>query len=258
MVKRLSIFVYGVLSYAVFFATFLYAIGFVGNLWVPKSMDSAREVPFLTALLTDLALLGLFAVQHSVMARPAFKRWWTRIVPRGRGAQHLCPVLQPRADPAVRVLAAARWRGLGRHARRSARPSCTRLSPSAGLLVLVSTFLINHFDLFGLRQVWLQLLGKPYQPLHVRHAGALPLRAPPALRRLVLRLLGDADHDRDAPGVRARHERLHPDRDPARGARPDRCAPRVRGLPPQRADAGAVHQAPAAGAQRIASAVQPR
>ena len=66
MFKRLSIFVYGVLSYAVFFATYLYAIGFVGNLWVPKSMDSVREVPFTTALLIDLGLLGLFAIQHSV------------------------------------------------------------------------------------------------------------------------------------------------------------------------------------------------
>jgi len=81
MFKRLSIFIYGVLSYAVFFATYLYAIGFVGNLWVPKSMDSVREVPFTTALLIDLGLLGLFAIQHSVMARPGFKRWWTGIVP---------------------------------------------------------------------------------------------------------------------------------------------------------------------------------
>ena len=79
--KRLAIFAYGLVCYAVFFATFLYAIGFIGNLWVPKSMDSPRDVALGTALLVNLGLLGLFAVQHSVMARPAFKRWWTRIVP---------------------------------------------------------------------------------------------------------------------------------------------------------------------------------
>src|SRR6188474_2768606 len=79
--KRLAIFLYGIASYAVFFGTFLYAIGFIGNLWVPKSIDSPRDVAFGTALLVNLGLLGLFAVQHSVMARPAFKRWWTRIVP---------------------------------------------------------------------------------------------------------------------------------------------------------------------------------
>ena len=79
--KRVSIFFYGVASYVVFFGTFLYAVGFIGNLWVPKSLDSPRNVPLGAALAIDLGLLTLFAVQHSVMARPAFKRWWTRIIP---------------------------------------------------------------------------------------------------------------------------------------------------------------------------------
>src|SRR6476469_8685662 len=79
--KRLAIFAYGLACYAIFFATFLYAVGFIGNLWVPKAIDSPSEVSMGTALLVNLGLLALFGLQHSVMARPAFKRWWTRIVP---------------------------------------------------------------------------------------------------------------------------------------------------------------------------------
>ena len=257
MVKRLSIFVYGVVSYAVFFATFLYAIGFIGNLWVPKSMDSAREVPFLTALLTDLGLLGLFAVQHSVMARPAFKRWWTRIVPEA--AERSTYVL---FSSLALILLFAYWQPLG--------GVVWDVTSPVGQAVLYAAFAFGWVAGAGL-----DVPDQPLRPVRpapgvaaarrqalpaaaVRHAGALPLRAPSAVRRLVLRLLGDADHDRHAPGVRDRHDRLHPDRDPARGARPDRCAPRVRGVPPPRADAGAVHQAPAQASQRVASAVQPR
>src|SRR5437868_2258400 len=79
--KRTFIFLYGVTSYLVFFATFLYAVGFIGNVGVPKTLDSPRDGGLGVALAIDLGLLALFAVQHSVMARPAFKRWWTRLIP---------------------------------------------------------------------------------------------------------------------------------------------------------------------------------
>jgi protein-S-isoprenylcysteine O-methyltransferase Ste14 len=157
--KRLLIFAYGVVCYAVFFATFLYAIGFLSNLWVPKSIDSAREVPLVTALLTNLGLLALFAVQHSVMARPAFKRWWTRIVPEfaERSTYTLFSSL-------ALVALFAFWQPMGGVIWNVASPVGQAVLYAAfafgwGLLLL-STFLINHFDLFGLRQVWLQLIDK--------------------------------------------------------------------------------------------------
>jgi protein-S-isoprenylcysteine O-methyltransferase Ste14 len=165
--KRLSIFIYGLLCYAVFFATFLYAVGFIGNLWVPKSIDSGREVPLGTALLTDLALLALFAIQHSVMARPAFKRAWTRIVPEA--AERSTYVL---FSSLALIALFMFWQPLGGVVWEITSPEgkvAMYASYAFGwALLLFVTFLINHFDLFGLRQVWFALLGRPCPPLEFR------------------------------------------------------------------------------------------
>lgn len=164
MVKRVLVFAYGLASYAVFFATFLYALGFVGNLVVPKGIDSPATDPWARALLVDLALLALFAVQHSAMARQGFKRWLTRIVPAA--AERSTYVL---ASSAALLLLFWQWRPLGGVVW-NVENELGRAALYGGFafgwaLVLVTTFVINHFDLFGLRQVWRNLLGRAQQPL---------------------------------------------------------------------------------------------
>jgi len=162
--KRLSIFVYGVVCYIASLATLLYTVGFLGDLWVPTSLDSSGAAPLATALLIDVALVTLFALQHSVMARPTFKRWWTRIVPESaeRSTYMLFACL---ALIALFLL----WQPVGGLIWKVASPIGRALLYGAfalgWALLLLSTFLLNHFDLFGLRQVWLQLTGKPYQSL---------------------------------------------------------------------------------------------
>jgi protein-S-isoprenylcysteine O-methyltransferase Ste14 len=163
MARRL-VFAYGVLAYGVFFGTFLYAVGFVGNLLVPKSLDSAPTAPLATALLINLALLGVFAVQHSVMARPAFKRLLSRVVPAA--AERSTYVL---ASSLALILLFWQWSPLGGVVWQIENPVGRAVMYTAfafgWLLVLVTTFLINHFDLFGLRQVWFHLRGRQYQAL---------------------------------------------------------------------------------------------
>lgn len=167
MTKRVTIFVYGVASYALFLFTFLYAVGFIGNVVVERSMDAPARAPFLVALAIDALLLAVFAVQHSVMARPAFKRWITRWIPEA--AERSTYVL----FSSLALLAMfAYWEPIGGVAWSVTSPGAVALVHTmyaAGFgLVLFSTFLINHFDLFGLRQVWLQLVGKPYEHLPFR------------------------------------------------------------------------------------------
>jgi protein-S-isoprenylcysteine O-methyltransferase Ste14 len=159
--KRTAILVYGAVSYAVFFATFLYAIGFIGNLVVPKSIDTGVETGWLTALAVNTLLLGVFALQHSVMARPFFKRWITRFIPQA--AERSTYVL---VSSLAFILLFWAWQPLPTPVfsveNEVLRTAITGLFLGGVSLVLYSTFLIDHFDLFGLRQVVLHFRGKAY------------------------------------------------------------------------------------------------
>jgi protein-S-isoprenylcysteine O-methyltransferase Ste14 len=157
---RLAGFLYGIASYAVFFVTFLYAIGFVSGLFVPKTIDSGVVVPMGEALIVNLALMSLFAIQHSLMARPWFKRWWTRIVPSS--VERSTYVLFASLALALlcwqwRPMPTVMWRIDNAQIAMAVRG----LSFVGWFIVLTSTFLINHFELFGLRQVASNLTGRP-------------------------------------------------------------------------------------------------
>jgi len=164
MFKRIAFFTYGSVSYLIFLGTFLYAIGFIGNLGVPTALDGEANRPLGFALGIDVGLLALFAVQHSVMARKWFKDWWTRVVPRPleRSTYVLLSSL-------ALILLFWQWQPLGGVVWSIEDPFgrlvLRGLFAFGWALVLVSTFLINHFDLFGLRQVWLYLRGLPYTTL---------------------------------------------------------------------------------------------
>jgi protein-S-isoprenylcysteine O-methyltransferase Ste14 len=173
--KRISLFTYGVVAYAIFFVTFLYAAGFVANIGVPKSLDSGAQGSFGYALLINSILLAVFALQHSIMARPAFKKIWTRIVPKPveRSTYVLFASL-------ALILLFTTWQPMGitiwNVENPVGRALLYGLFAAGWLTALYATWLINHFDLFGLRQVYLYLRGREHT--------ALPFRTPALYRHV--------------------------------------------------------------------------
>jgi protein-S-isoprenylcysteine O-methyltransferase Ste14 len=169
---------YGLVVYVFFLGTFLYAIGFVGNVFVPKSIDTGEVVPLAQALSVDLVLLGLFAVQHSAMARRSFKAWWTRIV--SPAVERSTFVL---ATSLVLALLLWQWRPIPVPVVWSVENAAAKDLIWAVFwlgcaVLLISTFLINHFELFGLRQVFARMAGRalpkpefrtPFFYRYVRH-----------------------------------------------------------------------------------------
>lgn len=173
MLKRIAFFAYGLACYAIFLATFSYAIAFVGGFWVPSQLDAPQTGPLGEAIAINCGLLAVFAIQHSVMARRWFKERWTQIVPWSieRSTYVLFASL-------ALMLLFWQWRPIGIEIwtveAPLARALLWTLFAAGWGTVLVVTFLINHFDLFGLRQVWLPLIGKPYT--HVQFVTPLPYR----------------------------------------------------------------------------------
>jgi protein-S-isoprenylcysteine O-methyltransferase Ste14 len=169
-VKRFLVLIYGSVNYAICLGVFAYLAGFIGNVWVPRSLDAAPVAPLWQALLVDVLLIALFGLQHSVMARPSFKQLWTKLVPEP--IERSTYVMFTNA---ALIVMFCFWQPLGGSVWTvedpTARTALWALYALGWAAVLAVTFLINHFDLFGLRQVWFYFRGKPYTHIGFRMPG---------------------------------------------------------------------------------------
>ncbi len=191
---------YGAAAYLLFLAAFLYLVAFMGNFWVPRTVDHGLSAPVGQAVLVNIVLLGLFGLQHSVMARPAFKTWWTRLVPTSieRSTYVMLSNL-------VLALLYWQWRTMPAVIWEvqlpAGRLALWTLFWLGWVIALASTFMVSHFDLFGLRQVYLAWRGKPYTDIAFHVRMLLPAGAPPTHARFRHRLLGGPHHDGRTPPV---------------------------------------------------------
>ncbi len=164
---RAGIFAFGLVAYLAFFVTICWGIAFVGNWIVPKTIDSGTPGPIIPSLLINGSILLLFVVQHTIMARPAFKRWWTRIVPAPMERSIFVLLAS-----GILLLLFWQWRPLPTVVWEFTHPvavyGLSALSLLGWGIVFLSSFLINHFDLFGLRQAWFALRARAYKPVGFR------------------------------------------------------------------------------------------
>lgn len=183
--NRVLVSLYGVVSYIVFFLSFLYAIGFLGGFVVPKSINSGEPGPIVFSLLINVVLLSLFAIQHSVMARPIFKKWFTRLIPEAieRSTYVLLSSLllfllfglwQPMPDVIWSIESSI------------GKTIMMGIFCLGWIVVLLSTFMINHFDLFGLRQIYINYKGQEYRHLEFRVVGLYKLCRHPIMLGFII------------------------------------------------------------------------